>query len=381
MSTPVSQQDEKVKLEHLSDHVFKFILNNPKTLNALDMDMIEQIWQKLVEWNHDPDNAPTVVMMRGSGDRAFCAGGDIKSIYDGGVNQINPNTPREFFAREYIMDYALTKMKPIQVSIWNGIVMGGGVGVSVHSPIRIATEKSVFAMPETGIGFFPDVGGSYFLSHIKGNPALGKFLGVSGYRLKSKDLLKWGVATNYIETSKLDKLYEDVAKNTSKTTTLEDIKQIVDAHSDNSVEGEPIPEETINYIFKPDSMLEIFKRLEEVAEGKQPRLSQDKAQKWLSAILRHSPISCCVVVEQIKRGRTMTLKDVFNMEYGISQAFMELGEFYEGVRALLIDKDNKPSWKHKTIGDVVAKDFEFFFDRKEKLDLDLDHYFKEGVKF
>lgn len=252
LSTPTPQNDEKVKLEHLSDHTFKFILNNPRTLNALDMDMIEQIWQKLVEWNNNPEHAPTVVMMRGSGEKAFCAGGDIKSIYDGGVNQINPNTPREFFAREYIMDYALTKMKPIQVSIWNGIVMGGGVGVSVHAPIRIATEKSVFAMPETGIGFFTDVGGSYFLSHIKGNPSLGKFLGVSGFRLKAKDLLKWGVATNYIETSKLDDLYRDVTEKTGKTTTLSDIRKIVDAHSDNTLEGEPIPEETINYIFKPD---------------------------------------------------------------------------------------------------------------------------------
>lgn len=121
--------------------------------------------------------------------------------------------------------------------------------------------------------------------------------------------------------------------------------------------------------------------MEEVADGKKPELSQEKAEKWLTTIQRHSPISCAVVVEQIKRGRTMNLRDVFNMEYGISQAFMELGEFYEGVRALLIDKDNKPSWKHKSIVDVTDKDIDFFFNRKEKLDLNLNHYFKEGLKF
>ena len=110
----------------------------------------------------------------------------------------DPNIKTAFFAREYILDYSLTQMKPKQISIWNGIVMGGGVGVSVHAPIRVATDNTVFAMPETTIGFFTDVGGSYFLARVKNNISLGLFLGITGYRLKAKDLVKYGIATHFV---------------------------------------------------------------------------------------------------------------------------------------------------------------------------------------
>jgi len=272
-------------------------------------------------------------------------------------------------------------MKPVQVSIWNGIVMGGGVGISVHAPIRIATEKSVFAMPETGIGFFTDVGGSYFLSRLNGNECLGTFLGVTGHRLKSKDLLKWGVATNYIETDKLEGLYKDVNKAASSTTSLEEIKEIVDSHSDNKIDGDKIPEDTINYCFKPDSMKQIYLRLKEVAEGKKSSDDKALAEKWLKNIGRFSPISCSVVVEQIRRGKNMSLSEVFEMEYKISQGFMESGEFYEGVRALLIDKDNSPKWKHSTVEEVNKSEIDFFFDRSETLNLDLKGMYRDGIKF
>ena len=253
--------------------------------------MVEILWQQMRQWQNNPKSSPKVVFMKGAGERAFCAGGDIKSIYDGGVNGINPETPREFFYREYVADYALTQMNPVQISVWNGIVMGGGVGVSCHSPIRIATEKTVYAMPETAIGFFTDVGGSYFLSRVKKNISIGLFLGLTGHRLKAKDLLKWGVATNYIETSKLPQLYEDMVKNTTQDSKFEEIKEIVDNHSDKNVEGSPIPEETINYCFKPSSIHSIVKRLAEVADGKVDGMSAELAQKWLKSIRRYSPIS------------------------------------------------------------------------------------------
>ena len=146
-------------------------------------------------------------MISGTGDKAFCAGGDIKNIYDSGMGKAPSHIKSEFFAREYLLDYALTQMKPKQISIWNGIVMGGGVGVSVHAPIRVATDSTVYAMPETGIGFFTDVGGSYFLSRVKNNINLGLYLGITGHRLKSKDLVKWGIATHFVPKDKLPTLY------------------------------------------------------------------------------------------------------------------------------------------------------------------------------
>ena len=371
----------KVIKEYLNDNVFRFTLNNIKTLNSLDMDMIHLLWEQLTEWHKNPSKVPRVVFMRGAGEKAFCAGGDIKSIYDGGVNEINPNVPKEFFAREYIVDYALTQMKPVQISVWNGIVMGGGVGVSVHSPIRIATEKTVFAMPETRIGFFTDVGGSYFLSRLKDNINLGIYLGVTGHRLKAKDCLKWGVATNYMETNKLEDLYKTMTENARPDSSFEEIKEIVDSYSDNNVDGEPIPEDIINHCFQPDNIRNITQRLADIADDKVKGYDKEFSKKWLSQISEASPISCAVVVEQIKRGKNMTLEEVFEMEYGISQGFMEYGEFYEGVRALLIDKDQKPKWKHRVITDVTDDDLAFFFDRPEKLDLDLSKLYADGIKF
>ena len=373
--------EPKVLTENLNDKVFEFTLNNPKTLNSLDMDMIDILWQQLRKWNNQPETTPDVVLMKGAGGRSFCAGGDIVSIYQGGVNGVNPEVTTEFFFREYIVDYALTQMNPIQISIWNGIVMGGGVGVSCHSPIRIATEKSLYAMPETGIGFFTDVGGSYFLSRVKDNISIGLFLGLTGHRLKAKELLQWGVATNYIETDKLPELYDDVLKNTHDGSSLEEIQEIVDHHSESVSEEANIPEKTINYCFKPTSAHDIVERLTEVSTGKVSGLDSELAGKWLKTIRKFSPISCAVVAEQIIRGADMTLADVFDMEYRISQGFMEHGEFFEGVRALLVDKDLNPQWKHKKIEDVTKEEVDFFFDRSEKLDLDLSNLYKTDIKF
>ncbi len=126
------------------------------------------------------------------------------------MGKIDPNVKADFFAQEYLLDYALTQMAPTQISIWNGIVMGGGVGVSVHAPIRVATDNTVFAMPETGIGFFTDVGGSYFLPRIKNNINLGLYLGLTGHRLKAKDLVKWGIATHFVPQAKIPELYQDL---------------------------------------------------------------------------------------------------------------------------------------------------------------------------
>jgi enoyl-CoA hydratase/carnithine racemase len=153
------------------------------------------------------------------GGKAFCAGGDIKLIYDSSVGKADPKIRSEFFAREYIADYGLSQMAPKQISIWNGIVMGGGVGISINAPIRIATDNTVYAMPETGIGFFTDVGGSYFLSRVKDNINLGLYLGLTGHRLKSKDLVKWGIATHYVPQDKIEALYSDIVGKVKKSSS------------------------------------------------------------------------------------------------------------------------------------------------------------------
>lgn len=141
--------------------------------------MINLLIAKLYKWHTHPNEAPRVVLISGTG-KAFCAGGDIRKLYDANIGKQPESFKSEFFAREYLADFALTEMRPKQISVWNGLVLGGGVGISIHAPIRIATENSVFAMPETGIGFFTDVGGSYFLPRIKNNIHLGLYLGITG---------------------------------------------------------------------------------------------------------------------------------------------------------------------------------------------------------
>ena len=149
------------------------------------------------------------------------------SLYNAKIGKGDPKILHDFFHQEYKVDYNLSKMKPLQVSIWNGFVMGGGVGVSVHAPIRIATDNSVFAMPETGIGLFTDVGASYFLSRLNGNINLGLFLGLTGHRLKAKDLVKWGVATHFVPADKIDEMKADLVKNVTHDSSDNYIESII----------------------------------------------------------------------------------------------------------------------------------------------------------
>ena len=317
-SMSTSASEPKIINKDHSPHVFEFVLNKPKALNALDQDMIDLMHEKLRNWHET--QYPSAVLVSGSGDKAFCAGGDIVTIYNALIGKGDTSCPRNFFAQEYIVDYALASMPSTQISIWNGITMGGGVGISNHAPIRIATDKTVYAMPETGIGFFCDVGGSHFLSRVRDDISLGLYLGITGHRLKGLDLLTWGVATHYIPTENLPNLYTALAKKVQKDATYEEIKAVVDHLSDHSHSSDEIPNrKEINECFQPDSLLAIRDR---VASTK-----SEWGEKTLKLMKRHSPLSMHVVFEQIKRGQSMSLDDVFRMEYKISQGFMAHGEF------------------------------------------------------
>jgi enoyl-CoA hydratase/carnithine racemase len=228
LSTLLNSPDSKVLLESHSSQVFEFKLNHNKTLNAVDRDMLTILEQQLREWASG--DAPRVAMISGTGGKAFCAGGDIVSLYNAKKGDGDPNVLQEFFRQEYRVDYQLSKMKPLQVSIWNGIVMGGGVGVSVHAPIRIATDNSVYAMPETGIGLFTDVGASYFLSRVNNNINLGLYLGLTGHRLKAKDLVRWGVATHFVPADKIDAMKQDLVENVTSDSTDNFIESIISKH-------------------------------------------------------------------------------------------------------------------------------------------------------
>lgn len=194
---------DKVLFHKKNAHVIEAVLNHEKALNSLNLEMIQALEHAVDSWNADPNLK--AVLLRGQGQKAFCAGGDVKTLYESKVGKTpNPHMLDQFFREEFTCDYKLATMKPILIALWNGIVMGGGVGISIHAPFRIATEKSMFAMPEAKIGFFTDVSGGYFLSRLHHN--IGLYLGLTSHRLKGKDLVKAGVANYYLPSERVPEL-------------------------------------------------------------------------------------------------------------------------------------------------------------------------------
>ena len=187
----------------------EWTLNAPKVLNSVDIDMIDLMLSELVKWRQE--GPPRALVMNGAGGKAFCAGADIVSLYNSRMTDGADKTIlSSFFAKKFLLDYTLSQMTETrQISVWNGVCMGGGVGLSWHSPVRIATDNSLFAMPVTVIGSFLGVGGSYFLPRVANeNASLGLYLGLTGARVKGKDLVKYGLATHYVHSDSLSDFYE-----------------------------------------------------------------------------------------------------------------------------------------------------------------------------
>ncbi|XP_033024592.1 3-hydroxyisobutyryl-CoA hydrolase, mitochondrial isoform X1 [Lacerta agilis] len=318
-------------------------MNRPKALNALNISMIRQIYPQLKKWEKDPDTF--LIIIKGAGDKAFCAGGDIKAIAEAG--RAGEGITQYFFREEYTLNNAVGTCQKPYVALIDGITMGGGVGVSVHGHFRVATEKTVFAMPETAIGLFPDVGGGYFLPRLSGK--LGYFLAMTGFRLKGKDVHRAGIATHFIEAEKMAALEKDLTE--LKSPSKENVADILDSYHKKCkidqekefVLGEHM--DKINSLFSANSMEEIVQNLKK--DG------SPFALKQLETITKMSPTSLKMTLRQLREGASLSLQDVFTMEYRLSQACMQGHDFYEGVRAVIIDKDQSPKWKPAVLEEVT----------------------------
>ncbi|KAM7096497.1 3-hydroxyisobutyryl-CoA hydrolase, mitochondrial isoform 2-T2 [Ciconia maguari] len=317
-------------------------LNRPKTLNALNFSMIQQIYPQIKTWEKDPETF--LIIIKGTGGKAFCAGGDIKAITDAG--KVGDRLAQDFFRQEYILNNAIGTCKKPYVALIDGITMGGGVGLSVHGLFRVATEKTVFAMPETAIGLFPDVGGGYFLPRLPGK--IGYYLALTGFRLKGRDVLKAGIATHFVESEKLPALEKDlIALKSPSTENIADLLNSYHVKSKVDEEKEFVLDEhmeKINSLFSANSMEEIVRKLKQ--DG------SPFAIKQLETINKMSPTSLKMTLRQLREGASMSLQDVLTMEYRLSQACMRGHDFYEGVRAVLIDKDQSPRWKPAALEEV-----------------------------
>jgi 3-hydroxyisobutyryl-CoA hydrolase len=317
------------------------------------------------------DVIPKVVFMSGMG-KAFCAGADVAGIYrykqvPQGIRKL-----KMMMNQEYLLIYLLAKMKPIQVVHWNGTVIGGGAGLSINAPIRIATENSIFAMPEVNIGLFPDAGATWFLPRVfNNNSSIGLFAGLTGHRVKGKDLAKCGVATHFIKEENISKLKSEmVLLSENESVSVDKIKSLCDKYSEIiyspstfSFDGE----EFINKIFKFDSLINIVKRLNESLKTESPK--EVKLAKYILGVFKRvSPISLLITFEQLKRGTQIKrIEEAFAIESQLAYTFVEGHDLFEGIRSNFIEKSGKPNWEYKSIAEVdVDKLIHKYFEVKNE---------------
>lgn len=333
--------DRTVLCEEFGPDKGVITLNRQKALNAINLDMVRQIYGAMRSWQGQKN----LVIVKGAGEKSFCAGGDVRSLVEAGPV---PES-RNFFREEYNLNALIGSYKPDYVAMIDGITMGGGVGLSVHGKYRVATERTMFAMPETAIGLFPDVGGGYFLPRLDGK--LGLYLGLTGFRLKGKDVLKAGIATHYVESKNLDALEKELLASKNSSDVAATLEKFNIRDSSEFVLAKNLNQ--INECFSSPTVESILTALEK--DG------SEWAQSTLKTLAKMSPLSMKVTKKQLDLGRTMDLRSCLRMEYRMAVHCLIDSDFKEGVRALLIDRDQSPKWKPTTLGEVTEQQVERFF--------------------
>ncbi|CAD2215972.1 Enoyl-CoA hydratase/isomerase, putative [Angomonas deanei] len=330
-------------------HARLVTMNKPKTLNALDMDMIEDLLTVYQRKHTDPS---AVYILKGAGDKGFCAGGDVVSVTTDKTNTVG----RSFFYREYQFNYHLMQMKAAHVSLWNGFVMGGGVGVSLPGRYRVTTERATFAMPETAIGMIPDVGATWFLPRMN-SPALGLYLGLTGQRVKGSDLVHAGLGTHYVPSEKLPELEKALC-------TVEDANKVEEVLDGFATSLPPFSlQEHLPFIEQHFTVNEHTTAAQIVEAMKTAGDDNKIAKGALKSMSAFSPTAMELSVELFRRGAKLTdPKDAFHLEYLVDMHLCKPGsDFIEGVRALLVDKDKSPKWNPKTLKEVSPEYIASFF--------------------
>jgi enoyl-CoA hydratase/carnithine racemase len=339
-------------LFEVKDGLGLITLNRPKALNALTHGMILELEKVIPGWEKDP--AIKAVVLRGAGDRAFCAGGDVTNLYRESKDPKGGTLRRDFFYDEYIVNRRIYRYAKPWISLIDGIDMGGGVGLSVHGSHSVASEKFLFAMPETTIGLFPDVGGGYFLTRLQG--ALGTFLALTSHRLKVADAVWAGIVDAHVPSARMNDLQAALGAADLTGPDANRKADAVIARFATTTEMPTLPAmmRDIDRCFSAESVAEI--------EAKLKKQGGEWANKQLAALLKLSPLAMAITLEQLRRCANRSFEDSMTIEYRMSQAAMRPDhDFFEGVRALLIDKDQKPKWNPPTIDGVTRAMVEAHF--------------------
>jgi enoyl-CoA hydratase len=326
-------------------------INRPQALNALTLDNYRRIDPALRDWAADP--SVHAVVVRGAGDRAFCAGGDVRAVYEAGRGISGaPDLPAVFFREEYELIRRIHHFPKPYLAIIDGITMGGGAGISVNGAYRIATERTLLAMPETGIGLFPDVGATRFLNRCPGH--VGRYLGLTGARVNTADAFYCGFATHAVKRDSIEALLDELSR---EHTLVEDCLRRF------AVDPGPAPlavlQPAIDRCFARESVEAILDAL--AAESADGGTDAEWADETRAGLLTKSPTSLKITLRQLTVGRDCDLDAALALEYRLTQHVMAGHDFYEGVRAMLIDRDRKPQWRPATLAEVTESMVDAYF--------------------
>ncbi|MDD4868520.1 MAG: enoyl-CoA hydratase/isomerase family protein [Mycobacterium sp.] len=316
-------------------------LNRPKAINSLNRRMVEALRTTLSRWAND--DAVRVVVLSGAGERGLCAGGDVVAIYHSARG--DGVEARRFWHDEYLMNGQISRFPKPYVALMDGIVMGGGVGVSAHANIRVVTDTAKVAMPEVGIGFIPDVGGTFLLSRAPGG--LGLYLALTGAAFSGADAIAMGFADHYVPHGELDAF--------TAAVVADGPDRALAAHAVEPPAGHLVAQRYwIDECFAAETAEDIVAAL----RGNDSQAAHDTA----NVIATRSPIAVSVALEAVRRaGKLDSLEDVLVQDYRVSSASLRSHDLVEGIRAQLIDKDRSPKWSPATLDAVTASDVEAYF--------------------
>ena len=322
-------------------------LNAEKALNALNQSMIDLLFDQLSDWRDDDDIV--AVFMQGSGEKAFCAGGDVRALRQAVIDGM-PEVPGHFFETEYRVDYLIHTF-PKPVICWgNGIVMGGGIGLMAGADFRVVTDTSMLAMPEISIGLYPDVAGSWILSHLPAK--LGLFMALTGCRLNAADAIYVGLANRFVDHAFCDNVLESLQQADWKAAEPHAVVYgVIQKYREKSVGWLPYSKvrehrDLIAGLMDKPTLADVMSALENL------ETDDDWLQSARKNALKGSPLSAAIGYVQLKKARHMSLKEAFQSELALSVNAVLKGDFCEGVRSLLVDKDRKPKWKFASVEKV-----------------------------
>ncbi|MFJ7128589.1 enoyl-CoA hydratase/isomerase family protein [Streptomyces sp. NPDC098101] len=348
MTVPTATTDVLLRTEGRAGFV---TLNRPRAINALTHAMVLAVDAALTAWEHDP--AVETVVIEGAGERGLCAGGDIRAIHDDA--RAGGSASADFWRDEYRLNARIVRYPKPYVALMDGIVMGGGVGLSAHGSHRVVTERSRVAMPETGIGFVPDVGGTHLLGRAPGE--LGTHLALTGGPVGAADAILTGLADRYVPAAELPALAGDL----TRLPADEAVARHSATPPPGVLEGQ---REWIDACYAAPTAEEIVERLLDTGVP--------AAKETAATLLTRSPAALKATLAVLRRSRALaTLEEVLDLEYRVSRAALATPDLVEGIRAQVIDKDRDPRWTPATLGEVTDEDVARYFARPADGDLGL----------